>query len=299
MNRVFMAAAIPVVGIVTVAVTTAAAAPLLPFQDMRSGMDAIWQAPGDNDTALGTRDTGDSDIDTPDARQTPEPVPGTRQAGGAPGSPGSVLDLRNWYLTLPTGPKGDPDTVQPGELTGYSSPYMRLNGQGDGVVFTAHAGGATTENSQYPRSELREMDGNAKASWDGNSGRHVMEIRQAVTKLPAQKPEVAVGQIHGTSDDLMQIHLSGSKLTVKYDDGSKKVPLDDNYQLGRVFTVRIESSAGRVKVWYDGVLKADLPISSSTSYFKAGNYLQTNTSKGDAADATAEVVIYALTVTHE
>ena len=45
---------------------------------------------------------------------------------------------------------------------------------------------------------------------------------------------------------------------------------DGDYQLGKRFNVKVESAGGHVKVWYDGAAKADLPINSSTSYFKAG-----------------------------
>lgn len=281
MNKLLNAAAVAAVLVVPASIMGAATAE--PAGDT-TGQAVInrlvWQAVGDN------------------AILSPAPSPAVPATTTDAGKPGDIIDLSQWYLTLPTGQAGSPDTVKQPALADYSSQYMRLNDNRDGVVFTAHAGGTTTKNSKYPRSELREMQNGELAAWDGAKGTHSMEIRQAVTKLPTAKPEVVVGQIHGTSDDLMQIHLSGSKLTVKYDDGGKTVSLDDDYQLGRVFTVRIESAGGRVKVWYEGAQKADLPISSSTSYFKAGNYLQTNTDRGDDASASAEVVIYALTVRH-
>ena len=83
---------------------------------------------------------------------------GRPAARGAPGRParfpGDLLDLRNWYLTLPSGDKGHPDTVEQPDLGTYSSSWFGLDDAGDGVVFTANAGGVT-ENSTYPRSELR------------------------------------------------------------------------------------------------------------------------------------------------
>ena len=142
------------------------------------------------------------------------------------------------------------------------------------------------------------MNGEEKASWDGRKGTHVMELDQAITKTPDAKPDVIAGQIHGTSDDLMQIHLSGKELTVKYADGKKKVSLDDDYQLGTRFKVKIESSGGHVKVWYNGQEKADLPISTSTSYFKAGAYVNSNTSKGEKSSAEGQVVVYNVDVKH-
>jgi hypothetical protein len=211
---------------------------------------------------------------------------------------GELIDPSKWYLTLPTGKEGSPDTVEGSELDTYDSEYFTLNDSRDGVVFTANAGGVTTENSKYPRSELREMDGSEKASWDGRSGTHVMELDQAITKTPSTKPDVIAGQIHGGDDDVMQIHLSGSELTVKYADGKKDVVLDDSYRLGERFRVKIESSDGHVKVWHNGEMKADLPIYGAQSYFKAGAYVNSNTSKGASSSDEGQVVIYDVKISH-
>ena len=101
--------------------------------------------------------------------------------------PGDVLDLRNWYLTSPTGVAGDPDTVHQPDLTTYSSPYFALNDAGDGVVFSAPVDGTTTKNSRYARSELREMNGAEEAAWSTTSGVHTLVVTQAVTRLPEAK----------------------------------------------------------------------------------------------------------------
>jgi hypothetical protein len=212
--------------------------------------------------------------------------------------PSDIIDPRNWYLTLPTGKEGSPDTVDAADLKNYDSQYFKLNDSRDGVVFTANAGGVTTENSHYPRSELREMKGSQKASWDGRSGTHTMELDQAITKVPATKPDVIAGQIHGGDDDVMQIHLSGSQLTVKYADGKKDVVLDNSYRLGERFNVKIQSSDGQVKVWHNGELKADLPIYGAESYFKAGAYVNSNTDKGANSSDIGQVVIYGLKISH-
>jgi Alginate lyase len=258
----------------------------------------------DNETSeSGSRSTsGDGSADTAgtsfDPRISPGLPNGSSNAGGASGSPSQVIDTKDWYLTLPTGKEGDPDIVEGSALARYHSNFFQLTPRKDGVVFTAGTGGATTSGSHYPRSELREMFGSEKASWDGRKGRHTMDIVQAITATPKEKPDVIAGQIHGTSDDLMQIHLSGNLLRVKYADGQKFVDLDPNYRLGTMFAVRIESAGGRVKVWYNGQQKADLPISSSTSYFKAGVYTNSNPSKGDKA-GEGQVVIRSLAVRHD
>jgi hypothetical protein len=266
----------------------------------------------DSDDSGSNSDSGSGSASAGDGRSSTSGTSGatgvdSRSAPGLPTNttgpvagdlPSELIDTKDWYLTLPTGKQGDPDIVEGSALARYHSQFFQLNPAKDGVVFTAGTGGATTSGSQYPRSELREMFGAEKASWDGRKGRHTMEIVEAITETPKEKPDVIAGQIHGTSDDLMQIHLSGQQLRVKYADGQKYVDLDPNYRLGTMFAVKIESSGGRVKVWYNGQQKADLPISSSTSYFKAGVYTNSNPSTGDRS-GEGQVVIRSLAVRHE
>ena len=212
--------------------------------------------------------------------------------------PSTVLDLSNWYLTLPTGKSGSPDTVYQPKLDTYTSTAFRLNSAENGVVFTATAGGVTTSGSKYPRSELREMAGDRKAGWSNKSGTHTLVARQAITKLPPVKPEIVSAQIHDGSDDVMQVRLEGTRLMTQYNDGQSEITMDSAYVLGTVFEVRIVAADSKVKVYYNGQLKATINKSGSGWYFKSGTYLQSNTSKGDKPTAAGEVVIYALKVTH-
>src|SRR6266699_3846674 len=99
--------------------------------------------------------------------------------------PANVLDLTNWYLTVPVAAKGSgtaAEIKQP-QLGSYSSSYFKVNNTGDGVVFQANAGGATTSGSKYPRSELREMTGGGrtKAAWSTSVGTHTMRLKAAIT----------------------------------------------------------------------------------------------------------------------
>ena len=135
--------------------------------------------------------------------------------------PADVLDLTNWYLTLPTGADGDPDTVEQPDLATYTSRYFQLNATKDGVAFTANADGVTTKNSSYPRTELREMNGQQKAAWSNTTGVHTLNVTEAVTELPPAKPETVTAQIHDGNDDVLQIRLEGPRLIVQYDDGAK------------------------------------------------------------------------------
>lgn len=228
--------------------------------------------------------------------------------GGAPSSgtlsvPADLLDLQSWKLTLPidTGHAGSPDEIRQPELSTFSlDPYFVVTGSRDGVRFRAHCGGATTSNSGYPRSELREMTsaGTSNASWSTTSGTHTLFIRQAITHLPDVKSHVVAGQIHDASDDLIMIRLENQRLFVEA-NGSDVGVLDPAYTLGRIFEVKIVAASGRIKVHHNGVLKVDIARSASGCYFKAGAYTQSNTSRGDAPDAYGEVVIYQLQISHQ
>lgn len=225
----------------------------------------------------------------------PQPTPSPRSGAQVPGQ---VLDLQNWYLTLPTGEIGHPDTVMQPQLASYSSPYFKLDDAHDGVVFTSEAGGVTTENSGYPRSELREMNGGEKAEWSNRRGAHTMEVRQAVTALPPVKPEVVMAQIHDAESDVIEIRLEDNRLVAQYADGKDEFVLDPAYVLGTPYDLRVVAANGRIDVFYNGTLAGSAPVAGDDWYFKTGSYLQSNVSRGDAADAAGQVVLYALRVTH-
>jgi hypothetical protein len=231
------------------------------------------------------------------ASRSPAPVAAPTLAGAA-SHPGDVLDLTSWYLTLPTGSPGRPDTVENPTLATFTDEFFTLNDARDGVVFRARADGVTTKNSRYPRSELREMNGTEKAAWTNTTGTHTLDVCEAVTKVPPSKPEVVAAQIHDASDDVMQVRLEGQKLALQYDDGGTEAVIDPDYALGTPFHVRIVAAGGKVEVLYNGEKKAELPLTGAGWYWKVGAYVQSNTSTGDAADAMGEVVVYSLSGAH-
>jgi hypothetical protein len=216
--------------------------------------------------------------------------------------PSHVLNLASWKLQLPVKSEGGgtPKEVKEAALTSFvSNDHFYLNQQRDGVVFKANAGGATTKNSRYPRSELREMtsDGRSNAGWSNTNGTHTMTIRQAITHLPDVKNQLVAGQIHDSSDDVVMIRLEGSRLFVE--SGGKNIgDLDTNYTLGTVFTVKLVAEKSAIKVYYNDELKVTTAKSGDSYYFKAGCYTQTNTTKGDSAASYGEVTIYDLAVSH-
>lgn len=265
--------------------------------------------------------TGESTTTSPDTTSTSVTTDGTTSTtdtstttdasgtdtGDPAMLPGDILNLTNWKLTLPvdTDHPGSPDEIEQPELATFIDPlYFHLNDAKDGVVFRAHAGGATTDNSGYPRSELREMidQGADEAAWSSSRGTHRLFIDQAITHLPVEKPHIVVGQIHDDEDDVIVFRLEGSKLFIDL-NGDDGPVLTEDYQLGDRFTVAFEVSDDHVDCYYDGAFIYSHPQAFSGAYFKAGAYVQSSC-QGDkqvpdeSCEAYGEVVIYDVSVEH-
>lgn len=210
-----------------------------------------------------------------------------------------MLDLRAWKLTLPAGRRHDPmELRQPHLGRAGNGSYFRLRPD-RGVMFRAPVGGVTTENSKYPRTELREMtsDGRREAAWSSRSGRHVMTLTQAITATPRAKPHVVAGQVHDDEDDVVMVRLEGRRLFVE-SDGDDVGVLDPAYRLGRRFTVSLEATSAGIRVTYNGSRTVHVRAVGRGWYFKAGCYVQSNPDRGDRPAAYGEVVIYRLAVRH-
>jgi hypothetical protein len=205
--------------------------------------------------------------------------------------PSQILDLQAWKINLPA---GNEQVTQPA-LASYQGQAFRTI---SAVQFTATCGGEPQPGSQYPRSELREMnpDGTA-AAWSTTSGEHVMDLTQRVTHLPVVKPELICGQIHTETDYLIMIELDAHRLYVRDQDAVAGV-LDDAYQLGTFFDLQIRTAQGYLDVFYNGAHKVRRPLRAAGCYFKAGCYVQSSTSTGDLPTAYGQVEISRLSVTH-
>lgn len=215
--------------------------------------------------------------------------------------PAQIIDLKNWNIMLPVdengGYGGEPLIIQ--DLSQFQEEsYFFINKDKTAVMFRAPIEGATSENSKYPRSELRELDSDGNlASWRSGDGEHSMYIKQAITNLPIIKPEIVAGQIHDSEDDVIMIRLEKNRLFVER-DGEEVALLNDNYQLGEVFSVEIKVKSNLITVAYNGKQKLDMKFKGSGLYFKSGVYTQSNPSKGDKEGAYGEVAVYELVVKH-
>lgn len=209
------------------------------------------------------------------------------------------IDLTNWKLTLPSGKKGSPQEVLQPALKDFTNEYFYIDSAKSCTVFKANCGGFTTSGSSYPRSELREMNGKALAAWDLSKGVHKMTWTAAITNIPVVKPQVVVGQIHDSQDDVFFIRLSKNILEVVHDSAKYGV-LDSNYILGTKYKMSITVTNGSVSVTYNDTKTVNFkPKPSKTNYFKLGMYTQSNPSKGDKPDAFGQVEIYECSVEHK
>lgn len=221
--------------------------------------------------------------------------------------PSQVLNLNNWKLTLPIALLETPAEIKQPELDTYKIDPWFMVAQDGGVRFRAPVNGVTTDGSNYPRSELREMvnNGKEKASWPSNSGTHSLFIDQAITAVPKEKKHVVAGQIHDAKQDVIVIRLEYPDLYVNV-DGKNVHKLDSNYTLGKRFTVQFQVIANQTKVYYNNSTHPLYTLNKdySGAYFKVGAYTQSNCSKEGSSSFCndnnyGEVVVYQAIITHQ
>lgn len=219
-------------------------------------------------------------------------------------SPSQVLGLKSWKLTLPYNTKrrsGNPDEVLQPELATFQDPESFFTtDSGEGVVFRASCDGRGTENSKYPRSELREMEPNGEdeVGWSTDDGkRHRFNAEIAVTQMPLTKEHVVCTQIHDQDDDVLMVRLEDDTLFIERNNATDVI-LDTEYELGDRFTLRIEVQDGRIKAWHDGDEVMDWAVKAKRCYFKVGCYTQSNRKLEKEPGSYGEVIVYSMRVEH-
>ncbi|UVE16577.1 polysaccharide lyase family 7 protein [Pseudomonas sp. LS44] len=138
---------------------------------------------------------------------------------------------------------------------GYASRYFYLSNTG-AMIFVAPITGGTTENSRYPRTELREMldPADDDRNWSG-TGFH--ELRASCQVIQASSTQqIIVGQIYGF-DARPLIKLQWEKGKVKA--LIKKHPKGSNDDLAQVFAIQVNNDlfSYRIEV-LDGVLTVEV-----------------------------------------
>jgi hypothetical protein len=211
------------------------------------------------------------------------------------------IDLDFWKVTLPINALGEHsgsgDAVEIEELDGVAvPPYFDV--QPGSITFMAPTNGARTGGSNYPRSELREMDGNSnRYEWLAADGGRLSATLQ-VDEMPVAAGDdaisrIVIGQIHGPNDELCRLYYDEDGKVYFVDDKAGDEQKETTFQLlaedgseatiplGAKFSYTIEADAEKlvVTVTHDDVTYkgtdmlsafwADKPL-----YFKAGVYAQ-------------------------
>ncbi len=236
---------------------------------------------------------------------------GTANAAPAlnPGvAPGGNFDLSVWELQEPTGSPGSPTTIAPSRLegaNGYQDSYFYTNSSDGSMEFWDPENGVTTPNSNYSRSELREMTSSGSPAAWSLPGTHTLSATVKVTKVP---DHVCVGQVHlaqnsGSTKPLAELYYYSSgqiKLGIENSpSGGQTSHTVTSVPLGQKFSYVIQITGGNtINLSINGT-RHSYPIPSSFNgyqqYFKAGDYDQ---SSGSSSTVGASVQFYALTVQH-
>jgi len=118
------------------------------------------------------------------------------------------IDLSHWKVTIPEGEgKGGAISVSPPEILQYASnetlkPYMYNDSTSGALVFHAYPSDATTANTKYSRSELREQmePGNDNVNWTFAQG-GTLKVKMAMGDVSRAEDgkyhRVIIAQIHG------------------------------------------------------------------------------------------------------
>jgi len=217
------------------------------------------------------------------APATPAPAPPL-----APLSPNGI-DLTGWKLSLPeANDDGDAASITPAAL---KAPWLTPAPDG-GLMFWAPAAGATTKNSDHPRTELQSL-----SYFQAGSGVHTLSASLTLLQLPSDGGGIILGQIHGADEissvPYVMLRVQDDKLRVvvkQVGKGSKLInyPLLDNVGKGSPLDYTITdlgNGSMTFSATYDGQTRqttAPVPAKfvGKTVRFQAGDYQQADDSAG-------------------
>lgn len=234
---------------------------------------------------------------------------GTSAHAASPGvAPGGNFNLSVWELQLPIGSPGSPTTIPSSQLqgsNGFQDDYFYTDGRDGAMTFWAPEKGVTTPNSNYARSELREMNSDGSAANWALGGTHTLKATLRVVSVTSN---VCVGQIHlgtggSSTKPLIELYFHSSGDIVagveNSPSGGQTTHTVGHVSVGKTWTYSIGVTGGNT---------INLTVNGSTThyaipssfdpykmYFKAGSY---NQSSSDSTTNGARVAFYGLTVAH-
>ncbi|PRC94819.1 Alginate lyase [Solimicrobium silvestre] len=197
-------------------------------------------------------------------------------------APGENFDLSGYKLQLPVANGHSVVEVAPAMLRDYESNYFYTDKSSGAMVFSCPSNGATTRGSHYPRTELRSL-----SEWNFTDS-HSLTATLAVTQQPDNR-DLIVGQIHGDGKGSEALKLrwhngdivAGVKTSLNTTEIRSTIA--KGIALGEQFTYSIVQQDHAVTVTVNGASQSftyDASWDNETVYFKAGNYLQDNSTSG-------------------
>lgn len=203
----------------------------------------------------------------------------------------------NWTYSWPVNKPGATDSPMNLYLTAGNVPTGFLFPRNGGIVSKCPANGVTTENSDYPRAEFRQM---INRDWD-EAEFSLADLNSLELDFAADishlftRGRMCCLQFHGGGDDICQvIYQRGEGLILSYNDGDTIETIAPNYQDGMRCKVKLECSNNEVRVFYNGLQTNAFEAESESAYGKFGPYLQTGGRSRhiEPADAYGEMTMY-------
>jgi Alginate lyase len=223
-------------------------------------------------------------------------------------APGGNFNLSVWELQEPVGSPGSPRTIPPSQLVGakgYQDSYFYTDSHDGAMMFWAPEKGVTTPNSNYARSELREMNSDGSSADWALAGSHQL---QATLRVVSVTNHVCVGQIHlgtggSSTKPLVELYYyaNGNIVlgTENSPSGGQTTHTVATVPVGTKWSYTIAVTGGNTVVLTVNGKTTKYAIPSSFDayrmYFKAGSY---NQSSSNSTTNGARVAFYALTVHH-
>ena len=207
-------------------------------------------------------------------------------------TPEKNFDLKDWKLQTIDSENATIDIPASNLVSGYTSSLFYTDPNDGSLVFRVPSNGGTTDNSSYPRCELRQMG--AGANWSLNDPtEHYLYAECKVTQIASEKPNIIIGQIHGSEADSEMIklrwkgYLPGECIVearFEKNDITKAeygVTLASGLSLGDLLQYSITMSNGTIVVTVNGnsasqTYTNDYFGTTDRYYFKAGNYFNYN-----------------------
>ncbi|MDT7621843.1 MAG: hypothetical protein QOF99_2744 [Pseudonocardiales bacterium] len=215
---------------------------------------------------------------------------GPQSQTAAPATPASPpplpppgIDLSAWKLSIPEeNDDGNAASIEPATL---KEPWLAATPDG-GLMFWAPTSGATTKNSDHPRTELQSL-----TNFKAGTGPHTMTASVTLLQVPQDGGGIILGQIHGADDissvPYVMLRFEKNKLRVVVKQAQKggrliNYPLLDNVGLNSEIDYTLAdlgNGSMTFSATYNGQTRqttAPVPalFQGATVRFQAGDYQQ-------------------------